>query len=84
MALLRHLRSFLRPGGKLLLTKGCQGGSLFVHALDIWSASTEGCGRLPYVDELKEQMRAAGFAAVEATDMMRGASYFAFWGTRSG
>lgn len=77
-ALLRHLRGFLVPGGRLLLTTGCAGGSPFMQALDIWSANTEGCGRLPGVAELESQLGEAGFRDVASRRLMLGESYFAF------
>jgi cyclopropane fatty-acyl-phospholipid synthase-like methyltransferase len=81
-ALLRHLRQFLAPGGRLLLTTGCAGGSPAMQALDIWSANTEGCGRLPQVDEMEGQLREAGFRDVRSRRLMPGESYFAFHGQR--
>jgi protein-L-isoaspartate O-methyltransferase len=79
-ALLRHLRGFLAPGGRLLLTTGCAGGGPTLQALDIWSANTEGCGRLPEVDEMEGQLREAGFSAVRSRRLIPGESYFAFQG----
>jgi SAM-dependent methyltransferase len=80
--LLQLLGSFLKPGGKLLVTTGCRGGSPTMHVLDIWSASTEGCGRLPTPDELESQIREAGFAEVRKRNLMPGDSYYAFVATR--
>jgi protein-L-isoaspartate O-methyltransferase len=77
-ALLRHLGGFLTPGGRLLLTTGCAGGSPTMQALDIWSANTEGCGRLPEVDEMEGQLREAGFSEVRSRRLMPGESYYAF------
>jgi SAM-dependent methyltransferase len=77
-ALLRHLGGFLTPGGRLLLTTGCAGGSPTMQALDIWSANTEGCGRLPEVDELQGQLHEAGFSEIRSRRLMPGESYFAF------
>jgi SAM-dependent methyltransferase len=79
-ALLRHLRGFLAPGGRLLLTSGCAGGSPAMQALDIWSANTEGCGRLPEVPELEAQLREASFGDVRSRRLMPGESYVAFQG----
>ena len=77
-ALLRHLGGFLTPGGRLLLTTGCAGGSPTMQALDIWSANTQGCGRLPEVDELQGQLREAGFSEIRSRRLMPGESYYAF------
>jgi SAM-dependent methyltransferase len=83
-ALLRHLRGFLTPGGRLLLTTGCAAGSPAMQALDIWSANTRGCGRLPEVGELEAQLREAGFADVHSRRLMPGESYYAFEGRVAG
>jgi protein-L-isoaspartate O-methyltransferase len=79
-ALLRHLKSFLVPGGRLLITSGCRGGGPMMQALDIWSANTAGCGRLPEVVELEDQLRAAGFEDVRSRQLIPGDSFFAFQG----
>ena len=79
-ALLRHLKSFLLPGGRLLITSGCRGGGPAMQALDIWSANTAGCGRLPEVSELESQLRAAGFADVRSKRLIPGDSFYAFQG----
>jgi len=79
-ALLHHLKRFLAPDGRLLLTTSCRGGSPTTQALDIWSANTVGCGRLPEVSELTAQLRAAGFDDVRSRRLMPGESFFAFQG----
>lgn len=75
---LRRVRSLLRPGGGLLLTTGCQGGSLAMEALNVWAAATAGCGRLPTPEEMVEQIRAAGFASATGRRLVPGESYYAF------
>lgn len=80
VALFAHLRRFLRPGGRLVATTGCQGGGSTMHLLDLWSASTRGCGRLPEPAELESQMREVGFEAVRSLRLLPGESYFAFAG----
>jgi protein-L-isoaspartate O-methyltransferase len=80
VALFEHLRGFLEPGGRLLLTTGCQGGSLTMELLNLWGASTRGCGRLPEVDEMQEQMRRAGLVSVRAKRLVPGESFYAFVG----
>ncbi len=79
-ALLAHVRRFLRPGGRLVLTTGCRGGGPTMHLLDLWAASTRGCGRLPEPAELEAQMREAGLRDVRSVRLMPGESYFAFAG----
>jgi SAM-dependent methyltransferase len=78
VALLRHVRGFLQPGGKLLLTTGCRGGSSSMSVLSLWGALTEGAGQLPEVPELERQLREAGFASVTARRALPGEAFFAF------
>src|SRR5207245_3746470 len=60
---LRHVRAFLEPGGRLLVTTLCRGKGAGVDILDLWASMTEGCGRLPRRTELITQREQAGFAA---------------------
>ena len=83
-ALLRHVRGFLKPGGRLLLTAECPGRSTAAAVLDLWGAMTAGCGRLPAPDELVAQLEAAGFAGVAAHSLIPGESFYAFAGTHPG
>jgi SAM-dependent methyltransferase len=76
--LLERVRRMLKPGGFLLLTTCCQGGSLGVEALNLWSASTHGAGRLPAKDELVDQLQEAGYATVKATNLIPGDRFIAF------
>ena len=78
VALLERIGSFLRPGGFLLLTTCCQGGSLGTEALNLWGAATKGAGRLPAEDELVNQLRQAGFSRVKATNLLPGDRFMAF------
>jgi 4-hydroxy-2,2'-bipyrrole-5-carbaldehyde O-methyltransferase len=78
VALLRHIAAFLRPGGFLLLTTLCQGGSLGAEALNLWGASTRGAGRLPSEDELVTQLRQAGYPTVTTTNLLPGDRFLAF------
>ncbi len=75
---LRRVRGLLRPGGGLLLTTGCQGGSLAMEVLNVWAAATAGCGRLPTPDEMVRQIEAAGFEAASARRLLAGESFYAF------
>ncbi|MBN1944698.1 MAG: methyltransferase domain-containing protein [Bradymonadales bacterium] len=79
--LLRHVRTFLKPGGKLVVTSLCQGGGTSTQALDLWSAMTRGSGRLPGHEELTAQMKEAGLTAVEAAHLIPGESFWSFVGT---
>ncbi len=80
-ALLSRLHGMLRPGGRLLLTSACKGGSATMSVLDLWARTTEGCGPLPEVLELVEQMKDAGFRQVGARNLLPGDRFFAFIGT---
>jgi len=79
--LFRHLRGFLRPGGRLLITTACRGSSPLVCLLDLWGAATEGSGRLPDPDELVAQLTDAGFAEARARRIVPGETFFSFVGT---
>jgi SAM-dependent methyltransferase len=76
--LLVHVRHFLRPGGRLLITTACQGGRPQADMLNVWAALTAGCGRLPAADELERQLVEAGYARVRSRRLVPGESYYAF------
>ncbi len=78
--LLRKLLYLLDSGGFLVLTTACQGGQPVSELLNLWGASTRGCGRLPYVDEMVKQMREAGFVRVQKKRLLPGDSFYAFVG----
>ena len=83
VALLEHIASFLQPGGFLLLTTCCQGGSLGAEALNLWGAATRGAGRLPAEEELVEQLRQAGYGTVKTKNLLPGDRFIAFQAFRS-
>ena len=70
--------SFLRPGGFLLLTTCCQGGSLGVEALNLWGAATNGAGRLPAEEELVNQLRQAGYSTIKIRNLIPGDRFVSF------
>ena len=78
VALLERIGRFVRPGGFLLLTTCCQGGSLGVEALNLWGAATKGAGRLQAEDELVNQLRQAGYNRVKMTNLLPGDRFVAF------
>lgn len=78
VALLKRIGGVLTPGGFLLLTTCCQGGSLGTEALNLWGASTLGAGRLPAEDELVGQLRQAGFSRVKTLNLLPGDRFVAF------
>lgn len=80
--LFERLSSFLKVGGRLLVTTCCQGGSPGMRVLDLWMRSAAGGGGLPSRAELAAQMREAGLAAVESRRLIAGEEYFAFTATR--
>lgn len=84
VSLLRHIREFIQPGGFLLMTTCCQGGSLGVEVLNLWGAATANCGRLPTADEVVSQLQQAGFEDVRAIRLIPGESFFAFKAHRGG
>ena len=76
--LLAHVRGFLGPGGRLLITTACHGGRAEADMLNVWAALTDGCGRLPAAEELERQLRAAGYANVRSRRLIPGQAYYAF------
>ena len=78
VALLERICTFLRPGGFLLLTTCCQGGSLGTEALNLWGAATKGAGRLPAEHELVTQLRQAGYYRVKTKNLLPGDRFLAF------
>jgi cyclopropane fatty-acyl-phospholipid synthase-like methyltransferase len=82
--LLCHVRSFLKTGGRALLTTVCRGRGSTAAVLDLWGAMTAGCGRLPEPMEMVAQMEEAGFVGVTARSLIPGQSFYAFVGTNRG
>jgi 4-hydroxy-2,2'-bipyrrole-5-carbaldehyde O-methyltransferase len=77
-ALFAHVRRFLRPGGRLLVTTACGGGTAAMEMLGLWAAMTAGCGRLPSPDELERQLAEAGFVRTSRRSLIPGDRYYAF------
>ena len=78
VAVLRHVRSFLKPGGRLLLTTWCQGKGLGSGLLDLWGAMTQDAGRLPKRPEMLAQLREAGYTDVTHCSLIPGESLYSF------
>jgi len=80
--LLRHLIGYLKPGGQVLLTTACQGGSPSMQAANIWVSTTEGYGPLPYPDQLCQQLKDSGFKEVKKMRVVPFESFWAFVATK--
>ncbi|RJP79969.1 MAG: class I SAM-dependent methyltransferase [Desulfobacteraceae bacterium] len=80
--LFRHLRSLLRPNGRILLTTGCMDGGIEFELVNLIHATTKGWGRLPYKDEMLRQLYEAGFERNSAVNLIPGERYYAFVGHR--
>ena len=81
VSLLRHVRGFLVPGGRLVVTTLCLGPGVAVDVLNLWGAMTAGCGRLPAPEEMVSQLGAAGFETAAPWRMIPRDSFYAFVGT---
>ncbi len=79
--LLSFLRGFLKPGGRLLLTTGCRGGSVIMELLNLWGAATEGCGQLPTPQEMVQHLRQGGFSGIKAHRLYPFETFYSFLGT---
>ncbi len=60
-----HLLNFLKPGGRLVITSGCQGGRASVEYMNLFCVMTKGYGPLPDPDQLEAQLISAGFESVD-------------------
>ncbi|MBQ0855081.1 class I SAM-dependent methyltransferase [Streptomyces sp. BH-SS-21] len=68
---LERARSFLAPGGRLLLTSSCQGGgNAGLDVLNLWFEYADFGGPLPREDELVAQLEKAGFTDVRAAGIV--------------
>jgi len=76
--LIDKLNEFIRPGGSLLITSACKGGSPFVQMLDVWVSATEGLAPLPDQEELKEQLVNAEFPEVLIRKPIPGEAFYGF------
>ena len=69
---LRHVRSSLKPGGRLLLTTWCRGRGAGASLLNLWSTMSEGGGRLPTPSEMTRQLAEAGLSGVARWSLIPG------------
>jgi 4-hydroxy-2,2'-bipyrrole-5-carbaldehyde O-methyltransferase len=80
VAVLRHARKLLAPGGRLLLTTSCQGGGLSLEVLNLWFSYADFGGPLPQADRLAAQLAEAGFGDVTSRSLIPGEQFHAFVG----
>lgn len=83
VALLEHVRTFLNPGGTLLITSIIRDSGISSATLDLWGAVSEGTSRLPIPEELVSRMQKAGFADARYQKLGSEKLYGAFIGTAS-
>lgn len=81
VALLERLRGCTRPGGRVLITSICRGGSALAAILNLWGHMTDGCGPLPDVEQLQEQLRSAGWRNPSARNLLPGDRFYRFVAT---
>lgn len=79
--LLRHLGGFLNPGGQLILTTLCPGNDPSIQLMNLWASMTDGCGPLPYPEQVCDQLKEAGFDKVQFERLIPG---FYLFKTRKG
>jgi len=76
--LFRHLKTYLKPGGQMLLTSVCQNGGPGIQALNIQVLTSVGFSPLPNPDQLCQQLKAAGFAEVKSKRLVPFESIWVF------
>ena len=81
VAVFEKLASFLKPGGRLILSTSCQGGSAGMQLLNVWTSSVVGFGPLPTEAELVEQLGRAGFRDLSLRRVIPGEAYLAIVAT---
>ena len=81
VSLLEHLKGFVRPGGRILLTTNCRGrGAAIVEVLSYVMSATRG-GRLPTPAEMLDQMEKAGLTTRPPIRPVPREPFHAFVGT---
>ncbi len=76
--LARHLKTFLKPGGRLVITTGCRDGGVGMRVLNLWAVMTEGAGTLPKPEELQAKLTQAGFQNIRMKNLVPGDKFFQF------
>jgi SAM-dependent methyltransferase len=82
LSIIQRLANFLTPGGKIVLTTGCQ-GSQSTQLLNLWGEMTEGAGPLPEVDAVCDLLSQAGFHFLKKIVLLPGGSFYSFTGIKS-
>lgn len=82
VTVLGQLLGLLRPGGRIVITTGCLGGSIEFELVNLIHSGTRGWGRLPERDEMLRQMEDAGFVRSAVVELIPGNGYHAFIGHR--
>ena len=76
--LARHLKTFLKPGGRLVVTTGCRDGGVAMKVINLWAVMTEGAGTLPKPEELQAKLSQAGFQNIRMKNLMPGDRFYQF------
>lgn len=76
--LAHHLKAFLNPGGRLVVTTGCRDGGISMHVLNLWAVMTEGAGQLPLPEELYALFQQAGFQNIQVRNLIPRESFYQF------
>ena len=69
---LRRLGSLLNPDGQLILTTLCPKNDPSIQLMNLWSSMTNGCGPLPYPEQVIDQLQEAGFTNVQSESLIPG------------
>ncbi|QPF73606.1 class I SAM-dependent methyltransferase [Roseateles sp. DAIF2] len=81
-ALLDRVAALLAPGGRLLMTSSCRGGSPAIAALHLWWSLSERSAGLPERDALLARLRDAGWRDIRHRRLLPGESYYGFLAER--
>lgn len=79
-AFLARLRSWLKPGGRLVVSTICPGPGVFARFMTLWSVATEGAGALPDPARFPELLTEAGFLGARAERPLPVESFYVFTG----
>ncbi|MEM7158608.1 MAG: class I SAM-dependent methyltransferase [Myxococcota bacterium] len=77
-AVIERVASWVDPGGTVLLSSMCQGGTLGANVLDVWFSSLRECGPLPEADAVVQALKAAGLEPEPPRRVLPGEAFFLF------